>query len=225
MSAPEVTRFSNWPDTLSTAQVERSMRWMAKVHGSGKGCAWIIEISGSKALAGAIRFNSFEKKWRSGEIGYELHPDYWGKGLMTEAVGPWSRAAIETFRLNRIDAWTLPGNAASDRVLEKSGFQYEGTLRQKAWFKGAFHDFRMFGRIASRCRRRALRRLPTPRRSESRPPSTMAPPSTIWNTACRNGVSMYCARMKAIAHSSKNTTTPAIAVAIQNAFGQESGTR
>ena len=38
--------------------------------------------------------------------------------------------------------------AASDRVLEKVGFQYEGTLRQKSWFKGAFHDFRMFSRLA-----------------------------------------------------------------------------
>src|SRR5206468_1094395 len=55
--------------------------------------------------------------------------------------------------------------------------------------------------------------------------STMAPPSTIWNTACRKGVSIYRARMKAMAHSSKKTTSPAIAVAIQNAFGQESGTR
>jgi [ribosomal protein S5]-alanine N-acetyltransferase len=77
-----------------------------------------------------------------------LHPDYWGKGLMTEAVRAVVACGHETFRLNRIDAWTLPGNAASDRVLEKSGFQYEGTLRQKAWFKGAFHDFRIFGRIA-----------------------------------------------------------------------------
>jgi len=34
-------------------------------------------------------------------------------------------------------------------VLEKAGFQYEGTLRQKASFKGAFHDFRMFGRVAA----------------------------------------------------------------------------
>jgi ribosomal-protein-alanine N-acetyltransferase len=55
----------------------------------------------------------------------------------------------QIFRLNRIDAWTLPGNGASDRVLEKSGFKYEGTLRQKAWFKRAFHDFRVFGRITA----------------------------------------------------------------------------
>ena len=54
----------------------------------------------------------------------------------------------QTFRLNRIEAWTLPGNAASDRVLEKCGFRHEGVLRQKAWFKGAYHDFRMFGRVA-----------------------------------------------------------------------------
>src|SRR5882672_1633564 len=111
LSAPDVTRFSNWPDRISTTQVERSLRWMAKVHGSGKGCAWIIEISGgTKALAGAIRFNSFEKKWRSGQIGYELHPDYWGKGLMTEAVQAVVACGHQTFRLNRI--------AASNRVLE-----------------------------------------------------------------------------------------------------------
>jgi ribosomal-protein-alanine N-acetyltransferase len=149
LSIPDVTRFSNWPDAPTRTQVERSLRWMSKVHCSGKGCAWIIEIGASKALAGAIRFNSFERKWRCGEIGYELHPDYWGKGFMTEALRAVVACGHQTFRLNRIDAWTLPGNGASDRVLEKSGFQYEGTMRQKAWFKGAFHDFRVFGRIAS----------------------------------------------------------------------------
>jgi ribosomal-protein-alanine N-acetyltransferase len=147
LSIPEVTRFNNWPDAPAKAQVERSLRWMSKVFASGKGCAWIIEDRKSKAFAGAIRFNSFEKKWKCGEIGYELHPDYWGKGLMTEAVRAIVACGHDTFRLNRIDAWTLPGNAASDRVLEKSGFRHEGTLRQKAWFKGAYHDFRIFGRI------------------------------------------------------------------------------
>jgi ribosomal-protein-alanine N-acetyltransferase len=149
LSIPDVTRFSNWPDAPAKAQVERALRWMSKVHASGKGCAWIIEDRKSKTLAGAIRFNSFEKKWRCGEIGYELHPDFWGKGLMTEAVRAVVACGHEVFRLNRIDAWTLPGNVASDRVLEKAGFRHEGTLRQKAWFKGAFHDFRIFGRLAA----------------------------------------------------------------------------
>jgi ribosomal-protein-alanine N-acetyltransferase len=146
---PDVTRFSNWPDAPSKVQGERFLRWMSKVHASGKGCAWIIEDRDTKRLAGAIRYNHFDKKWRCGEIGYELHPDFWGKGLMSEAVAAVVACGHEVFRLNRIEAWTLPDNPASDRVLEKSGFRYEGTLRQKAWFKGAYHDFRMFGRVAA----------------------------------------------------------------------------
>jgi [ribosomal protein S5]-alanine N-acetyltransferase len=69
--------------------------------------------------------------------------------LATEALRAVVVCGHDRFRLNRIEAWTLPGNGASDRVLEKAGFRYEGTLRQRGWFKGAFHDFRMFGRVAS----------------------------------------------------------------------------
>jgi ribosomal-protein-alanine N-acetyltransferase len=137
-SIPDVTRFNNWPDAPAQAKVERALRWMSKVHASGKGCAWIIS---SKAFAGAIRFNSFEKKWKCGEIGYELHPDYWGKGLMTEAVRAIVACGHEVFRLNRIDAWTLPGNAASDRLLVKAGFRHEGTLRPKGVVQGRLSRF------------------------------------------------------------------------------------
>jgi ribosomal-protein-alanine N-acetyltransferase len=148
LSIPDVTSFSSWPDNPTQAQCERFVRWMAKLYASGNGSAWIIEDRGSKTLAGAIRYNSVQKKWKCGQIGYELHPDFWGKGLMTEAVAAAVTYGHQALGLNRIEAWTLPGNPASDRVLEKTGFRYEGTLRQKAWFKGAYHDFRMFGRIA-----------------------------------------------------------------------------
>jgi RimJ/RimL family protein N-acetyltransferase len=148
LSIPDVTRFSNTPDAPTKAQGERLVRWMSKLHASGKGCAWIIEHWDSKTVVGAIRFNSFEKRWKCGEIGYESHPDFWGKGLMTEAVHAVVGCGHRTFGLNRIEAWTLAGNPASDRVPEKSGFRFEGTLRQKGWFKGTYHDFRMFARIA-----------------------------------------------------------------------------
>lgn len=148
LSIPEVTRYSNWPVAPSNPQAERFMRWMAKLHPSGKGCAWMIEDRDSSAFIGAIRFNSIDKKWRGAEIGYESNPAAWGKGLMSEAVSAVVAWGHEALKLNRIEAWTLPGNGASDRVLEKSGFRYEGTQRQKAWFKGAYHDFWIFGRIA-----------------------------------------------------------------------------
>ena len=148
LSIQEVTRFSNWPEAPTKTQGERYMRWMAKLHASGDGCAWMIEHRRSGALIGAVRFNRFDKKWRNGEIGYELHPDHWGQGYLTEAVRLVVDCGHAYFKLNRIEAWTLPGNVASDRVLEKCGFQFEGVLRQRAWFKGSFHDFRMFARLA-----------------------------------------------------------------------------
>jgi RimJ/RimL family protein N-acetyltransferase len=74
-----MTRFSNWPNAPSEAQVERGLRWMAKLFASGKGCAWIIEHRRSKAVVGAIRFNRIDKKWKWGELGYESHPNFWGR--------------------------------------------------------------------------------------------------------------------------------------------------
>lgn len=144
---PEVTRFSNLPDGPTRAYIKRVMKWMCEVHAKGKGCAWTLEDRISGRFLGAIRFNSIDTRSKCAEIGYEIHPSVWGKGLMTEAVTTVTRCGFAHFSLNRIEAWTLPGNTASDRVLEKAGFRYEGTLRQKAWFKGAFHDFRMFGCI------------------------------------------------------------------------------
>ncbi len=149
LCAPGVTRHSNWPDNATRTQVERYVRGMSKMYPKGDGCAWAIEDRRTGLLVGAVRYNHFHKKWRCGEIGYELHPDHWDHGLMSEVLPAIVACGHGFFRLNRIEAWTLPGNGASDRVLEKAGFRFEGVMREKAWFKGAFHDFRIFARVAS----------------------------------------------------------------------------
>lgn len=148
LSLPEVTRFSNLPDAPKKARSDKFTRWMCSAFARGKGCAWIIQDLRSDAVLGAVRFNSLDKASKCGEIGYELHPSFWGNGFMSEAVEAVARCGFDVFFLNRIEAWTLPGNGASDRVLEKAGFRYEGTLRQKARFKNAFHDIRIFSRLA-----------------------------------------------------------------------------
>lgn len=147
LSILEVTRYSDWPDNPTSTHVNRVVKWMSEACDKGKGCAWIMEARDTGQVIGAIRFNSVHKPSKCAELGYELHPLFWGKGLMTEALAAVVDCGFGHFSLNRIEAWTLPGNTASDRVLEKTGFSYEGTLRQKGWFKGAFHDFRMFSRL------------------------------------------------------------------------------
>ena len=148
LSSPDVSRFSNWADMPRRGDIERPLKWMCAAFAKGKGCAWMIEERAAATVLGAVRFNSIDARNRCAEIGYELHPSAWGKGYMGEALEAVVACGFGPFALNRLEAWTLPGNAASDRVLQKAGFHYEGTLRQRAWFKGAFHDFRMFSRLA-----------------------------------------------------------------------------
>lgn len=144
-----VTRFSDWPDAPSLEQCERFVATMAEAYEAGRGCGWAIEEQAAGTMIGAIRINYILSDWKCGGIGYELHPAFWNRGFATEALRAVVDCAHRHFGLNRLEAWTLAGNDASDRVLAKAGFAFEGIQRQRGHFKGAFHDFRMFGRIAA----------------------------------------------------------------------------
>lgn len=62
-------------------------------------------------------------------IGYAIGEAYWGKGFTTEAVGALLDFGFEELKLDLISAYCYPFNLRSKRVLEKSGFEYEGCLR------------------------------------------------------------------------------------------------
>jgi len=157
MAIPEVTRYSNWPEAPTDDQANEWTRNLSELFPSGKGCAWVIEDRSSAAFVGAVHFNYFYWEWKVGGIGYETHPNYWGRGLTTEALRAVVAYGHRFLGLNRIEAWTLPGNDASDRVLEKAGFQFEGVFRQKGFFRGAFHDFRHHVECVVVCGRRDAR--------------------------------------------------------------------
>lgn len=74
----------------------------------------------------------FETPHRA-EVGYALARDAWGVGYATEILGAMvelgSRVGVW-----RLHAYTHPEQAASQRVLEKCGFELEGTLRRHSVF-------------------------------------------------------------------------------------------
>ena len=58
------------------------------------------------------------------EIGYVLSRDYWGRGLMPEAVKEVIRWLFETVKLDFIMIGHFDWNSQSRRVIEKCGFRY-----------------------------------------------------------------------------------------------------
>jgi RimJ/RimL family protein N-acetyltransferase len=66
------------------------------------------------------------------EIGYRLHPDYWNRGLATEAAQAVHDYAFSVLKLKRVISLIHPDNHASRRVTEKNGM----TLEKETTFRG-----------------------------------------------------------------------------------------
>src|SRR5271157_4615437 len=89
-----------------------------------------------------------------GGIGFKLGTDvarlsaaYWGRGLTTRAVLASSEWAFENYKLTRIFAMAFSHNVGSMRVLEKAGFEREGTLRRSAIKNGAIFDQVLYAKV------------------------------------------------------------------------------
>lgn len=81
---------------------------------------------------------------QTAELGYCLGEAYWGRGIMTEAVKQACGYVFANSDIIRIYAEPFSYNAASCRVLEKAGFQYEGTLQCNAVKNGRILDMKLY---------------------------------------------------------------------------------
>lgn len=73
-------------------------------------------------------------------MGFDLLKEYWGMGYMTEAGKALIDYAFRELGLNRIQASADADNIRSIATIERMGFTREGIMRQKDFYKGAFHD-------------------------------------------------------------------------------------
>ena len=84
---------------------------------------------------------------RSAEMGYYIGEPYWGRGLATSAVKQVCQYIFAHTDIIRVFAEPFAHNIASCRVLEKAGFQLEGTLRGNAVKNGAILDMKMYALV------------------------------------------------------------------------------
>lgn len=94
---------------------------------------------------GAFRQDNIHNK--TAELGYYLAEKYWGNGLMTEAVQQLCDYIFANTDIIRIYAEPFAHNVASCRVLEKVGFQCEGTLRRNAVKNGKVLDMKLYSKL------------------------------------------------------------------------------
>jgi RimJ/RimL family protein N-acetyltransferase len=74
------------------------------------------------------------------EIGWTLHPDFRGQGVMTEAAGALLDVAFARLGLHRVSATLDPRNDASIALCRRLGMREEAHFVEDLWFKGAWGD-------------------------------------------------------------------------------------
>jgi ribosomal-protein-alanine N-acetyltransferase len=89
--------------------------------------AFIIEGAAVGGIGLVLKDDVFR---RSAEIGYWLGEEFWGRGIVTEAVRQVTEYAFATFDLSRVYAGVFEWNPASMRVLEKAGYEFECRTRK-----------------------------------------------------------------------------------------------
>ena len=116
-------------DRMPYPYTDESAEWWINMisENEGKTGVWRV-IYADGRLVGSISVEQRQDVYhKDAEIGYLLLTDYWSKGIMTEAAGKICGIAFEELDIIRITGLYYEPNAASGRVLEKTGFEYEGT--------------------------------------------------------------------------------------------------
>ena len=137
---------SGWAGA-GAAQSEKNCRMRIHHHATAfkrkGGIHWAIRKANGKSLIGIIKLFEFEYQSKA-EVGYWVGKRHWSNGYATEAIRAVAQFAFRDLELHRIYATTDMTNLASQRVLEKSGFEKEGVLRQDTRRSGVWSDSALF---------------------------------------------------------------------------------
>jgi acetyltransferase len=109
----------------------------------GQETVWAIVYKENPKVIGTVALIDDPKREydRAKMIGYAISQNYWGRGIMTEVAKEVIEYGFEQLELDLISAYCYPFNLRSKRVIEKCGFQYEGTLKKaERVYNGEIYD-------------------------------------------------------------------------------------
>ncbi|MBL7795295.1 MAG: GNAT family N-acetyltransferase [Saprospiraceae bacterium] len=122
-SDERVNRYLDRPACSSLGEAEA---FVEKINGSiaaGTSLYWAVCLRENPLLIGTICLWNFSEDGQTAELGYELSPDFQGRGIMSEAVGCVLAFAFGTLGLQTVEAYTHSENAPSEKLLRTHGFR------------------------------------------------------------------------------------------------------
>lgn len=107
-----------------------------------------ITLKGDDKVIGSIDFNH-RRADDVFEIGYLLHPDYWGQGIVPEAAAALIEIGFTLIDLHKIELSCYDYNKQSQAVARKLGFILEANVRDRKDVQGRRCGDMRFGLLRS----------------------------------------------------------------------------
>jgi ribosomal-protein-alanine N-acetyltransferase len=113
---------------------------------NGESLAWVIALKENpEKMIGSVGYWRTDYANHRAEMGYMLLPNFWRKGIISEALSKTLTFGFEKVNLHSISANINPKNDASRQILLKHGFEKEAYFKQDYYFNGKFLDSEIYG--------------------------------------------------------------------------------
>ncbi|MBU3127858.1 GNAT family N-acetyltransferase [Clostridium tagluense] len=142
LSNPEVIKYDTFELFTDIKQAEDLIECFNEAFRQKRAIFWGISLKNESQIIGFCKCEIEIPKIRA-DLGYDLRPEYWNRGIMTEALDAVIDFTFNKADVNRIEASVSNENNASIRVLEKLGFIKEGVLRKRSYWGGSYRDMVM----------------------------------------------------------------------------------
>ena len=141
ISRPEIYATTNAiPKNFSRRRVDWWFAFLENTRRSGTGFEFGVFEKRTGEYLGNCGSVNVNPRQDSGVLTYFIHPQWWGCGVATEASAAVLDFAFHELGLMRVSGSCMTCNPASRRVMEKLGFQLEGTGRRELYKDGVFHN-------------------------------------------------------------------------------------
>jgi [ribosomal protein S5]-alanine N-acetyltransferase len=140
-----------WPrDDLTRTAFRRRLERYARELERNEAFPFFVFRASDRVLVGGLNLTNVRRGAASmASLGYWMGAPFANRGVMSRAVPLVCRLAFDVLDLRRIEAACLPENAASVRLLEKTGFSREGLAREYLAINGVWRDHLLFAKLAS----------------------------------------------------------------------------
>lgn len=148
LSDPEIIKYYGVSyKTLEDTKAQ--LRFFADLENEGKGIWWAVCAPDNKTFYGAGGLNSLIREHKKAEIGFWLLKDYWGQGIMQEAMPLICKYGFDALNLHRIEGLVVTDNVNCKRAMKKLDFVHEGTMNDCEVKNGKFISLDIYAKLKS----------------------------------------------------------------------------